>query len=376
MPLNARYTRNDLIRVLGEPSKIKIEPEVPQQYDEMSGSKIPLCYQTDSTLVFTPVTDVQDFQMRSLSESLKETCNKLPEETKKRINTLIFPVAEQRYNRRHWATLHYDVKTGVATLIDSRPWYVSFWYPSSSMKQALLDNGFNVTQFNTIYQGVQHDDTHCGAWTAANIIALTEGKVSVHDLSSRFSHYDKYNLVNHNIRLANGEVEDTNRVYQPLATTFFQRHKGKLLLAAGVASFLIIAGLLAVTGGIAAIPITGVILGSLTAVSGSLIAAGVLGGGLAITAGIAALLSVGIKRLWRSQPPGMQMAATQKEQYPTTYDAIHNLTRGTVVSQHDARHIQEECEESFEDGFEVIKREEENKNIGEVNPRSTFSLCT
>ncbi|NDH66938.1 MAG: hypothetical protein EBY22_03325, partial [Gammaproteobacteria bacterium] len=47
----------------------------------------------------------------------------------------VFPLAEERGallswgpSRKHWVTLHYDPSTQIATVIDSRPTLVSYWY--------------------------------------------------------------------------------------------------------------------------------------------------------------------------------------------------------------------------------------------------------
>ena len=142
----------------------------------------------NNALVFSPVKDTENddfYDLESINTALSNYLNqdKLSED----IKALIFPVEEIRLNRRHWVALHYDIESKTATLIDSRPGYMSFWYPKGAMKQALRDNEFEVSRFNTIHQGVQHDDTHSGAWTAANILALTEDNVPVEKLAQRFT---------------------------------------------------------------------------------------------------------------------------------------------------------------------------------------------
>ena len=326
MSLDKKYNRTDLVRVLGDLGDA-INPDNPMQFDTYGSNQktIPLCYQKNNTLIFSPVTDVKGNppQMRSIEETLAEANKKKSGD----IQTLIFPVAEIRLNRKHWVTLHYDILSETATLIDSRPSYISFWYPTGAMKEALSQNGFKVSRFNTIYQGVQHDDTHCGAWTAANILALAEDKTPVAEMANRFSAYDKCNLVNHNIERINPDTVPT--AYQPLKTTFIQRHKGKLSLLAGTASFLLVGGLLAATGGLAALPLAALMLGGMTALTGGLIAAGIIGAGLMVTGGAALLLGAGLRKLSNHHPQGMQTAINAT----TISDSKTNISYGTLNDQ-------------------------------------------
>lgn len=82
---------------------------------------------------------------------------------------MIFPIAEKLFDRKHWVTVVFDPQTLDACLIDSRPTYISFFYPSGTI-QAML--GANT--LTNVYQAVQHNDIYCGTWTAANISKIIE----------------------------------------------------------------------------------------------------------------------------------------------------------------------------------------------------------
>ena len=92
--------------------------------------------------------------------------------------------------------------TQIATVIDSRPTIVSYWYFSKPIHD-FLNIGLQalelppVKKLNVIYQGVQHDDVHCGPWTATNIEALAEGQ-SLETLSTLTSQ-DRDAIVQHHI---------------------------------------------------------------------------------------------------------------------------------------------------------------------------------
>lgn len=124
--------------------------------------------------------DAQKLQSIAVAfKNLGEGFNKEQDASKK----ILIPVAEQRkilglFKRDHWVTLHYDPASRQATLLDSRPGFLSFLYPKSAMKTAFL-NGIKALygetpeiKFQTKYQGVQYNDTYCGAWTTRNILDL------------------------------------------------------------------------------------------------------------------------------------------------------------------------------------------------------------
>lgn len=361
MSLNGKYGRIDLAQVLGQLSDTAIHPDKSYQFDTYGygaqQTKIPLCYHKNDTLIFSPVTDVKDNppSMRTMQEALAlvEAKNK----QLKGINTLIFPVAETRLNRRHWVTLHYDRQSETATLIDSRPAYISFWYPKGKMKETLVSAGFPVSRFNTIHQGVQHDDTHCGAWTAANILALTEDNVPVKKLAQRFTHFDKNNLVNHNMDRVN-QPENQKRAYQPLKTTFKQRHKGKLSLLAAMASLSMIAGLLAATGGLAVLPM---LLGGMTALAGGLAVTGIISAGLIITAGAALLLGAARRKLANHHPQDMQATINEKINNEAVTQTSHR-TFMQPLRPSDEENNQQEDEDDFEFIGDKYVAENQHKN--------------
>lgn len=174
-------------------------------------------------LLFNPVTDVvgnDDLEsgastIASLIQDLNKDDSKLP---------MIFPMIEKQkilglIPRNHWVTLHYDPQTKIATLIDSRPWLVSLLYPLSSMKQSLKSAGLEFTQWKTIYQGVQYNDVHCGAWTCSNALALATGSATVDELEKRFSVIDEKWIVEHNegLVLLDNQIRSTDNIYTPKA---------------------------------------------------------------------------------------------------------------------------------------------------------------
>lgn len=141
----------------------------------------------------------------------------------KDITNVLIPVALT--SRRHWVTVNYDIKTNTATIIDPRPWYVSFLWPNSNLKKEIQDGLVKIgladkdkpIKFSTIYQGVQHNDVTCGSWSLANISAQLSGK-KLHEMGSVFSANDEPQVV----RTFSPGVEE-DKVYKPtLFTRIFQ----------------------------------------------------------------------------------------------------------------------------------------------------------
>jgi len=170
--------------------------------------KRPLFYMhKQQAIIFPPSSDRDGTQLETINEVLVNARKKL--EHKDLINKiLLFPVAEEQailfgwLPRNHWVTLHYDSHTEIATLIDSRPWGVSFCYCLSAMHTALeiglAEFDMHVKTLNVKYQGVQEDTICCGAWTAANIEGLAEG-ISVDEYLSALSNDGKRDVIQHNI---------------------------------------------------------------------------------------------------------------------------------------------------------------------------------
>ena len=177
----------------------------------------------DAGLLFNPVTDVVDNDNVESGASTIATLIKDGEKDDSNL-PMIFPLIEKQkilglIPRNHWVTLHYDPNTKIATLIDSRPWLVSLLYPLSSMKQSLKKAGLEFTQWKTIYQGVQYNDVHCGAWTCSNALALATGSATVDELQNRFSVIDEKRIVQHNKFLVdfNTRIPSIDPIYVPLA---------------------------------------------------------------------------------------------------------------------------------------------------------------
>ena len=136
-----------------------------------------------SVVVFNPASDRQD---EGKSKELDTIASTIQRAIKSNANLtgkqLVFPIAEEM-DRKHWVTLHYNPETQKATLIDSFSSPVlAAEYNTSQMHGSLVDGlrqlNLEVISFEVKYQGAQvwHDATHCGAWTAYNVMALACGK--------------------------------------------------------------------------------------------------------------------------------------------------------------------------------------------------------
>lgn len=237
MPLNARYSPFNIREVL----KIALTPGPDQ--DIGFGARAPGYYKNTNALVLCPSTDKVDENVQKLMtiETAFEAIRDLPKEEK--LKKIIIPVAEEQkilglFPRNHWVTLQYDPKTNSAHLLDSRPWLMSFLYPTSSMKNLLMSGLEKVydpkviakMSFDTHYQGVQDNDTHCGAWTTTNIRDLAGANVSgimhfIEEQASAYSASDEQKVINYNINsVAHGALIVEKDVPKSLSTPgFFQR---------------------------------------------------------------------------------------------------------------------------------------------------------
>ena len=234
MPFNAKYCATEIQRVL----KNKMNT-IPHDDGRLSfnhgGVTSYFGFENDHALVLFPAADVEDDkQLRSITDGLMNISTHVQAaaaENKK----IIIPVAELQktfglFQRKHFVTLCYDPIKNVATLIDSRPWIVSFLYPTSSMENMLRsglstilgDNKIKTMRFQKMFQRVQHNDTHCGAWTTANIMGLAgidlRSPNDVTTQASTFTSDDEVNVVNNNIMIANS---DAPKLMQP--TGWFQK---------------------------------------------------------------------------------------------------------------------------------------------------------
>ena len=99
--------------------------------------------------------------------SIAEVLATYPESTPEKL--MIFPIAEKNYNRKHWVTVVFEPQTLEACIIDSRPSYISFFYPTDPIKKML-----GATSLSHVYQSVQHNNIYCGTWTGANISTIIE----------------------------------------------------------------------------------------------------------------------------------------------------------------------------------------------------------
>ncbi len=189
-------------------------------------------FENESTFVLDAATDITDKMQKSILktfEDLKEEHNgdnwnngkKFDEVKQKKI--ILIPVSEQQkilglFKRNHWVTLHYDPVSNQATLLDSRPAYVSFLYPKSAIENSLREGiqalygrtKADEMKFQIKYQGVQLNDIYCGAWTTRNILDLAgEGKsgtpTRIDDQVKKYKSRDEEAVVLSNMQLINKE---------------------------------------------------------------------------------------------------------------------------------------------------------------------------
>jgi hypothetical protein len=227
MPFNARYTPTEmsiLLETALTPISCYADNGELKQLTHGDTEK-PYGYFNTHSLVLFPVTDrveQQPAQLRTIDVGivdLKDQINKALGASKK----IIIPVVENQkilglFPRAHFVTLVYDPQMNTATLIDSRPWLISFLYPTKPMESMLRDGLAQVLsseqmeglKFKKVFQGVQHNDTHCGAWTAANIMGLAGVGVdepkepnNVNQQAHAFTRDDEVDVVNNNINIAN-----------------------------------------------------------------------------------------------------------------------------------------------------------------------------
>ena len=102
----------------------------------------------------------------------------------------------------------------MATLLDSRPWYASFLYPTKTMEKMLREGLVQLVgeekaaamTFQKAYQKVQYNDTHCGAWTAANVGSLAGG-TSIDEQKKVFTRSDESKICEFNDDVANNVID-------------------------------------------------------------------------------------------------------------------------------------------------------------------------
>lgn len=185
--MRRRYDPTDLRLLLGEMPKKSPMPT------DMLSMQIYQYYETDTTIILNPATDDIKYKKAPLISKEMLFLNKSPNKNK----PVLIPVCEHLgllgtslFRRKHWITLHYNPVNNTATLIDSRPWYISFFYWKYPMWKQLkkgIEQVYGAEQANTLikktcYQGVQDEDISCGAHTFVNIQALAIEGGSIDDI--------------------------------------------------------------------------------------------------------------------------------------------------------------------------------------------------
>ena len=229
MPLQHKYAASDVQIVLQKRlTPITNSDGSEKPYHRHGGATAHYGYESPHALVLFPVADTErNVQLRSITKGLTDISSHIQEATQAD-KKIILPVAEVRkifglFPRNHWVTLSYDPISNKATLIDSRPWFLSFLYPTKTMENMLREGLSNVLgsekiaamKFNKIYQGVQHNDTHCGAWTTANIMSLAgvgiDGAKKPNDANAQaiaFTRDDEVRVINDNIKIADNNTPE------------------------------------------------------------------------------------------------------------------------------------------------------------------------
>lgn len=155
------------------------------------------------------ITEVLTYAKDALTGTslLSTLCQSFPNQYSEKL-CLILPVAEERGilwgqgpRRNHWVTLHYNLSTRTATVIDSRPESASPTYPSHHIHElldaALTEMGLQpVKKFVVRCTGVQLDHTHCGPWTVAYIELLAHG-YSITDTINTLKNMSSNDIVQH-----------------------------------------------------------------------------------------------------------------------------------------------------------------------------------
>ena len=235
MALDGRYGPSDLRSVL----RVNFTPQANRPI--LGGILAPGYYSNEHAIVLDAATDTVNpraQQLQTIKEAFEPLKNISVADKQKKI---IIPVTEEQkilglFPRNHWVTLHYDPQTKQATVLDSRPWIVSFLYPSSAMKDLLIDGLSTIygeetareTQFEIRYQGVQHNDTYCGAWTSRNIMDLAganpQGTCTTIDQQTvAYTDKQEQNIIEYNRELVEKRTSDINIHSLPSKPNLWQR---------------------------------------------------------------------------------------------------------------------------------------------------------
>lgn len=199
-------TVTDLRNSLKNRVGLKVIDQNPKQTKEYP-TKYPLCYldvATEKCLVISPGQESNASgnltpPTHLTSQIFNDIANSetpLPQD----INKIIIPIALT--SRKHWVTVSYDKEKNVATIIDPRPWYVSFFWPNGGLKKVITEGLINIgmankenpIKFSNVYQGVQHNDVTCGQWALANVFAQLLGKTT-DEMRHVFSSRDEGKIV-------------------------------------------------------------------------------------------------------------------------------------------------------------------------------------
>ncbi|MBN9229423.1 MAG: hypothetical protein BGO90_10370 [Legionella sp. 40-6] len=207
-----KYSESIMREALGT----KLENSLPVHYT-LGSILAPLGYVTPHALVLDPASDNSKTTLLQTIEhiftDLKDEYQSNPQviQTLLQKERILLPVAEGckilgLFPRMHWVTLCYEPEKNCATLIDSRPRLFSFLYNTEAMKASLKKGIASVfgekkaheMRFETRYQGVQHNDIHCGAWTARNIIDLATQDISLKKQLTRYRSSDEAQVMQSN----------------------------------------------------------------------------------------------------------------------------------------------------------------------------------
>lgn len=235
MPLDGRYQPSDLRKVIST----NLTPQAIRPI--AGGIDAPSYYTNDHAIVLDAATDTVNpraQQLQTIKEAF-ETLSTLPQAEKRK--PIILPVTEEQkilglFPRNHWVTLHYDPQTNKATVLDSRPWIVSFLYPSSAMNELLIEGLSTIygakkaqgTRFEIRYQGVQNNDTHCGAWTSRNIMDLaganpTGTPTTIEQQITSYTEDNEPNVIEYNKELVTHGSSNIDVHSQPVKPSLWQR---------------------------------------------------------------------------------------------------------------------------------------------------------
>lgn len=240
MSLESRYSASDIIRLLNKTPDLNGR----SQYLNTGNVLVYSYYENEQCIVLSPATDTVNHHAQMLP-TISQGLKRLPE-LNKSTKKILIPVAQEQkilglFKRNHWVTLQYDPVENKATVLDSRPWLVSFFYPMAAIKNE-LKQGINklygektaqTMRFATKYQGVQFNDIYCGAWTYRNILDLANKKQkrSIDVQKKIYSYQDEMDIVDYNITIVQATINDRGIPEQSnTASTNITRPNGKQIL--------------------------------------------------------------------------------------------------------------------------------------------------